>query len=114
MEKKYTIIKWEKNSSKFFDTEKDVVIVEIRNKNRNKIFDQNDIDKFMRGIGIDHGIYDNPYSGVDGIGFSSNKNYDLTFFYIDKDNSIRMSIVSKNKEARIVLDKAIGSFGNQN
>ena len=110
--KKYTVIKWEKEKNiGLFDTKKDVVLIEWTNRKKNNLFGQNHIDNFIMKLGFDPKIYDESWV-VDALGFSSNKDFDLTFFFVEKDNSIRMSIVSKNKEARKKLDMALKYIGN--
>ncbi len=112
MKERYTIIIWEnKHGKKFLDTKKRVLLVEIRVKDEDKRFEQNDIDDFIMRLSLNPDYYDNPYSGVDSQCFSSNKDYDLSFFFVEKDNSIKMSIVSQNKKAKKKLYEILKNFG---
>lgn len=109
--KNYYFTKWERFGG-FFDTKKDVVLMKWTLRGQDTSFDQNHISTFIMKLGLNPKYYDNPWTGVDSLGFSSNKYVDFTLFFIEKDNSIWMSIVLKNKKARRKFYQALRYLGN--
>ena len=109
--KRYILVKWEKTSN-LIDSSKEVVLVEWRTSKEKSLIEPNDVMDMVIKLGLDAGVYDQPYVGVDSCGFSSNKDFDLSLFFIVKENSIRISIIVKNKKARNKLDKALKCIGN--
>ena len=110
--KKFNIFTWEKGKFGLINSPKNVVIININLNNPKGEFNVNDIIVFFVKLKLDYTLFDLSYTSVDYVGFVSNDDYDVSFFFVEPVNTIYMSIVCNSSEAKQKLDKLIEDMKN--
>jgi|SRR3989344_3747173 len=107
---KFRIDIWEKEKLSYIKSKKIVVLINIDLNNPKGEFHVNDISEFFIRLDLDCTLFDHSYTSVDYVGFVSNNNYDVSFFFVEPANTIYMSVVCNNKKAKRKLDKLISDM----
>ena len=103
--------KWIISCDEYKNNEKkSVFIIDMVVISEGHLFARGDIMELISKLDLEPDSFDHIYSGCDITRFSSDRDYDLSFFFADKSKKIYLSIICKNEEAKKKLKIIMQEF----